>query len=65
MISESAHELKAMIEKAIDDHLLTREEYDKILFLATKDGVIDRQEQVLLEQLQEMISNRTVKLVAR
>jgi len=65
MISESAHELKEMIEKAIEDHLLTREEYDKILFLATKDGVIDRQEQVLLEQLQEMISNRTVKLVAR
>ena len=62
-ISNSAQKLKEMIIKAIDDHKLTREEYDMIIHLATEDGVIDRHEQILLEQLQEMIENKTVKFV--
>lgn len=64
-ISKSAHKLKDMIIKAIDDHRLTQEEYDTIIHLATEDGIIDRQEQILLEQLQDMIANRTVKFVAK
>ncbi len=62
-ISESASRLKKMIEKAIEDHEITRDEYDSILNIATEDGHIDKQEQILLEQLQEMIENKTVKLV--
>lgn len=63
-ISKSAHKLKEMIIKAIDDHKLTQKEYDIIIHLAIEDGVIDRQEQILLEQLQDMIANKTVKFVA-
>ena len=63
--SESAQELHAMINKAIDDHEITRDEYDMILHIATADGHIDRQEQALLEQLQEMIENKMVKFVAK
>jgi hypothetical protein len=63
--SKSAERLHAMIVKAIDDHILTRDEYDEILHLATEDGMIDRQELALLEQLQEMIDTRMVKVVGK
>ena len=59
-VSDSAHQLKDMIIKAIEDHKITREEYDQIIFLATEDGHIDPHERVLLEQLQELISNKSV-----
>jgi len=62
-ISESAHQLKKMIEKAIEDHQLTRDEYDLILHIANEDGHIDKHEQLLLDQLQEMIENKMVQIV--
>ncbi len=62
-ISESAARLRKMIEKAIDDHKITRVEMDAILNIATEDGHIDPQEQALLNQLQEMIENKTVRYV--
>lgn len=62
-VSESAIRLRAMIEKAIEDHKITRDEYDKILNIATEDGYIDRHEQTLLSQLQQMIEDRVVKFV--
>ena len=61
--SESAGRLRTMIEKAIDDHKITRAEMDTILNIASEDGHIDPHEQALLNQLQEMIENRTVKFV--
>jgi hypothetical protein len=63
VFSESAARLKEMIIKAIEDHKITREEYDKIIHIATEDGHVDSQEQALLAQLQDMIENKTVKLV--
>jgi tellurite resistance protein len=63
LISESAGRLRKMIDKAIDDHKITRAEMDSILNIATKDGHIDPQEQALLNQLQEMIENKTVRYV--
>jgi len=62
-ISESAARLKAMIEKAIEDHQITRAEMDMILLIATEDSHIDRHEQALLEELQEMIENKAVKII--
>ena len=62
-ISDDAIKLRIMIEKAIEDHKLTRSEYDSILYQASKDSYIDPHEQALLNQLQEMIENKTVKLV--
>ncbi|MBN1951015.1 MAG: hypothetical protein JW801_07415 [Bacteroidales bacterium] len=63
--SSSANELREMINKAIEDHVLTRDEFDQILHIASEDGHIDSQEQALLEQLQEMINNKTVKVVGK
>ncbi len=62
-VSESAIRLREMIEKAIEDHKITRDEYDKILHIATEDGYIDKHEQALLSQLQQMIEDRVVKFV--
>ncbi len=63
--SESAHRLKEMINKAIEDHVITRDEYDEIINIATEDGHIDPQERALLAELQDMIENRSVRMVAK
>jgi tellurite resistance protein len=62
-VSSSALKLKAMIEKAIEDHKITRNEYDAIINLASEDGHIDPQEKALLRELQEMIEDKSVKMV--
>lgn len=64
-VSESSIQLKAMIEKVIEDEKITREEYDKIIYIATKDGVIDRHEKALLNELQQMIENKAVEFVMK
>ncbi|MCF8380141.1 MAG: hypothetical protein K9H49_11220 [Bacteroidales bacterium] len=61
--SKSAHKLREMIDKAIEDHKITRSEMDMILHIATEDGHIDRHEQGLLDQLQDMIESKMVKIV--
>lgn len=61
--SESAGRLRKMIEKAIDDEKITRAEMDSILHIVSEDGHVDPHEQSLLNQLQEMIENKTVKYI--
>lgn len=61
--SESSQRLRKMIEKAIEDHKLTRAEMDKIIQIAAEDSFIDKHELVLLGQLQEMVENKTVKII--
>jgi hypothetical protein len=62
-LSAGARDLREMIEKAMEDHKITKAEYDMIIHQATEDGNIDRQEQALLRELQEMISDKSIKLV--
>lgn len=62
-ISESAARLKVMIEKAIEDHKITRAELDQILNIASEDSHIDPHERALLEELQDMIESKAVKVV--
>lgn len=61
-VSESANRVRKLILKAIEDHVLTQDEYDEILMAATEDGHIDAQEQALLSELQNMIQDGSVKL---
>ena len=61
--SESAGRLRIMIEKAIQDQKITRDEMDAILHIATEDSHIDPHEQALLDQLQEMIENKIVRYI--
>ena len=57
---ESA-KLREMIEKAIDDDIITREEYEQIIHQAYKDGQIDKIEQALLAELNQLIQDKVVK----
>ncbi|MCK9195720.1 MAG: hypothetical protein WC405_10650 [Syntrophales bacterium] len=63
MLSSEAAKLKVMIDKAIEDHQITTTEYEKILALANADMKIDPQERQLLAQLQELMSDGSVKRI--
>lgn len=60
-LSESGERLRKAIIKAIDDHVITPEEYDEIIEISMEDGHIDSQERALLAQLQQMIEQKEVK----
>ena len=62
-LTKSGLELKDVIEKAIKDHVITNSEYEEIMKVANKDGMIDDHEQRLLSQLQELLQNGTLERV--
>ncbi|OFX84223.1 MAG: hypothetical protein A2W99_00410 [Bacteroidetes bacterium GWF2_33_16] len=64
-ISESNIRLRKIINKAIEDHIITPEEYDEIINVSLEDGFIDTQERALLKVLQEMIENKDVKFAKK
>jgi uncharacterized membrane protein YebE (DUF533 family) len=60
--SSSTVKLKAMIDEAIADEVVTSDEYEQIMMLADEDGIVDHQEKALLAQLQDMIQSGAVKM---
>ncbi len=60
-LSESNKRLRQLIDKAIEDHIITPEEYDEILEISFEDGHIDSQEQAMLTELQKMIENQEIR----
>ena len=64
-ISESNIRLRKIINKAIEDHIITPEEYDEIINVSLEDGFIDTQERALLKVLQEMIENKDGKFAKK
>jgi regulatory protein YycI of two-component signal transduction system YycFG len=62
-LSNSSVKLREMIEHAIEDHQITRGEMDQIINIASEDGHIDSHEQSLLDQLQDMIESKMVKII--
>ncbi|MEZ5103638.1 MAG: hypothetical protein R2757_04040 [Draconibacterium sp.] len=64
-VSGSSLELRDRIEKAIADEIITREEYDEIIKIALEDGVIDKHEQALLSELQQMIEDKVVRFAKK
>jgi DNA-binding ferritin-like protein (Dps family) len=62
-LTQSGLELKAVIEKAMKDHVITNNEYEEIMKVANKDGMVDDHEQRLLSQLQDLLENGTVDRV--
>lgn len=63
MLTSSGKQLADVIRKAIEDHQITTAEYEEIIHLAHEDGRIDAHERVLLAELHEMISDKSVKRV--
>ena len=62
-LTKSGLELKELIEKAIRDCVITNSEYEEVMKMANKDGVIDDHEQQLLSQFQELLANGSLKRV--
>ncbi len=62
-LTKSGLELRDVIEKAIQDCVITHSEHEEIMKLANKDGMIDDHEQRLLSQLQGLLENGTLKRV--
>jgi hypothetical protein len=62
-LSKDANNLRIIIEKAIHDLQISRDEYEEIVHMATGDGYIDPQERELLRQLREMIEDKTIRLI--
>lgn len=63
MYTKEGTKLGALIKKAIDDSELTTSQYEEILAQAHSDGHIDKDEETLLHELNEMIANGTVKRI--
>jgi hypothetical protein len=63
MLTKSGKKLDEIIKKAIDDQVITNSEYEEIIALANEDGVIDAHERVLLQQLNDLISEKSVKRI--
>ena len=63
MLTKDGIKLEDLIKKAIDDHQITRKEFEEIIHLAQDDGHIDHHERILLKQLHEMIADKTIKRV--
>lgn len=62
-LTKSGIELKEVIEKTIKDCEITNSEYEEVMQVANKDGMIDDHEQRLLSQLQGLLDNGTLKRV--
>jgi len=56
--------LLEVIKKAIEDGLITNQEYHEIVAQAAADGREDLEERAILANLHEMIANGTIKRVA-
>ena len=62
-LTQSGLDLKELVDKAIKDCVITNSEYEEVMKMAHKDGVIDEHEQRLLSQLQGLLANGSLKRV--
>lgn len=63
MLTRSGKKLEEIIRKAIDDHEIRNSEYEEIIEAAHSDGMIDPHERVLLQELNELLSEKSVRRV--
>jgi hypothetical protein len=62
LVTKSGKKLAEVIQKAIEDSVMTMAEYEEIMSVTSQDGVIDNHEKALLRELNDLIANRTVTL---
>jgi len=64
MLTKSGRKLEEVIKRAIDDHIIKNSEYEEIIEMIHADGVVDAHERVLMQELNDLIADKTVKRVA-
>jgi hypothetical protein len=62
LLTQSGLQLHDMIERLIHKQIISNTEYEEIMELADKDGVMDDHERQLLHQLQILLENGTLKV---
>ena len=60
-VSKSSLKLRERVEQAIKDEVITREEYDSIITIASEDGHIDAHEAAILKEFHQMIYDKDIK----
>ncbi len=60
IVTKKGQNLADLIKKAIEDSVITINEYEEIMSVASEDGILDKHEEALLKQLNELIANKTV-----
>ena len=61
-VTKKGQKLADVINKAIEDSVITITEYEEIMSVASDDGILDNHEKALLRELNGMIANRTLTL---
>ena len=61
-LTKSGQKLADVIKKAIEDSVITMDEYEEIMSIASQDSHIDRHERALLKQLNALIAEKIVVL---
>jgi len=61
LVTKSGQKLADVIEKAIENSVMTMAEYEEIMSIASQDGLIDAHEKALLKELNDLIANKTIK----
>ena len=62
IVTKNGQKLADVIKKAIEDSVITMDEYEGIMSVAGQDSVIDNHEQALLKQLNVLIAEKIVVL---
>jgi len=60
---DSGKRISDIIKHAIEDGVITTSEYEKILAIADEDHHIDAQERSQLQELQELLANKTIRRI--
>ena len=60
-VSKSAVKLRKAVDKAIANEMITMEEYDAIVAIATDDGHVDNHEAAILKEFNQLINSRDIK----
>ena len=59
-VTRKGQTLEDVIQKAIEDSVITMAEYEEISSVASEDGILDNHEKALLKQLNALIANKTI-----
>jgi uncharacterized protein YutE (UPF0331/DUF86 family) len=60
IVTKKGQKLVDVIKKAIEDSVITITEYEEIMSVASEDGILDKHEEALLKQLNDLIANKTI-----
>ncbi len=60
-VTKKGQKLADVITKAIEDSVITINEYEEIMSVASEDGILDNQEKALLKELNALIANQTIR----